>query len=178
MAGWRKRHHFDRGWGLDIFDSGAGAGAAGAAAMRIVIHCGRSAEAFNRFATMVGPSAFGAAALRQALLDPFDAELLGRLDTPFVCALADNVLATVGDDEGPDVVALLDWLLAQIRAVPKKVPEHLHYRLAETLLFRERSLARASWWRAWRRPKRRRWAPASTLPRAASLKAARVSKRL
>ncbi len=129
---WRKRHNFDRGWGLDIFDS-----ATCAAAMRIVIHCGRSAETFNHFATMVGPSAFGAAAFRQALLDPFDTELLGHLDTAFACGLADNVLATVGDDADADIVALLDWLLAQARAVPKQVPAHLHYRLAETLLFRE-----------------------------------------
>jgi superfamily II DNA or RNA helicase len=129
---WRQRNHFDRGWGLEIFDS-----ATCAAAMRIVIHCGRSAETFNHFATMVGPNQFGASAFRQALLDPFDTELLGRLDTTFVCALADNVLATAGDDAEADIVALLDWLLAQARATPKKVPEHLHYRLAETLLFRE-----------------------------------------
>jgi superfamily II DNA or RNA helicase len=129
---WRKRHNFDNAWGLDIFDS-----ASCAAAMRIVIHCGRSPETFNRFATLVGPSQFGASALRQALLDPFDTEMLGGLDTLFACALADNVLATAGDDSDTDIVALLDWLLAQVRTTPKKVPEHLHYRLAETLLFRE-----------------------------------------
>ena len=129
---WRKRHHFDRGWGLDIFDS-----ATCAAAMRIVIHCGRSAETFNHFATMVGPSAFGAAAFRQALLDPFDTELLGQLDVGFVCGLADTLLATVGDDANVDVAGLLDWLLTHARSTPKKVPDHLHYRLAQTLLFRE-----------------------------------------
>jgi superfamily II DNA or RNA helicase len=131
-SAWRKRHHFDRGWGLEIFDS-----ATCAAAMRIVIHCGRSAESFNHFATMVGPSQFGAVAFRQALLDPFDTELLGRLDVTFVCGLADNVLATVGDDANVDIAGLLDWLLAQARATPKKVPAHLHYRLAHTLVFRE-----------------------------------------
>ncbi len=129
---WRRRHHFDRGWGMEIYDS-----ASFTAAMRIVIHCGRSAETFNHFATMVGPSPFGAAAFRQALLDPFDTELLGRLDVTFVCGLADNVLATVGDDAKVDIAALLDWLLAQARATPKKVPDHLHYRLANTLVFRE-----------------------------------------
>ncbi len=129
---WRKRHHFDRGWGMEIFDS-----ATCAAAMRIVIHCGRSAETFNHFAAMVGPSQFGAVAFRQALLDPFDIELLGRLDVTFVCGLADNVLAMAADDAEADIVALLDWLLAQLHATPKKVPAHLHYRLAETLLFRE-----------------------------------------
>jgi superfamily II DNA or RNA helicase len=129
---WRKRHHFDRGWGMEIFDS-----ATCAAAMRIVIHCGRSAETLNHFAAMVGPSQFGATAFRQALLDPFDTELLGRLDTAFACGLADNALAIAADDAEADIVTLLDWLLAQARATPKKVPEHLHYRLAETLLFRE-----------------------------------------
>jgi superfamily II DNA or RNA helicase len=129
---WRKRHHFDRGWGLEVFDS-----AACAAAMRIVIHCGRSAETFNHLATLIGPSPHALPGLRQALLDPFDTELLGRLDTAFACALADNLLAAAGDGADNSIAELLDWLLTQMRATPKDVPLHLHYRLAETLLFRE-----------------------------------------
>ncbi len=129
---WRRRHHFDNAWRLEMFDN-----ATCAAAMRVVIHCGRSVETFNRFATLVGPSQFVVQGLRQALLDPFDSELLGRLDTAFVCALANTLLATVGNDADTDIVSLLDWLLAQARTTPKKVPEHLHYRLAEMLLFRE-----------------------------------------
>jgi superfamily II DNA or RNA helicase len=129
---WRKRHHFDRGWGLEIFDS-----ATCAAAMRIVIHCGRSAETFNHLSTLIGPSPHALQGLRQALLNPFDTELLGRLDTAYACALADNLLVTAGDDADNDITTLLDWLLAQLRATPKKVPLHLHYRLAEALLFRE-----------------------------------------
>ncbi len=129
---WRKRHNFDRGWGLEIFDS-----ATCAAAMRIVIHCGRSAETFNHLSTLIGPSPHALQGLRQALLNPFDTELLGRLDTAYACALADNLLVTAGDDADNDITTLLDWLLAQLRATPKKVPLHLHYRLAEALLFRE-----------------------------------------
>jgi superfamily II DNA or RNA helicase len=129
---WRRQHHFDNAWRLEMFDS-----ATCAAAMRIVIHCGRSVETFNRLVTQIGPSPFAVQGLRQALLDPFDTELLGRLDTAFVCELANTLLATVGDDADTDIVALLDWLLAQARATPRKVPEHLHYRLAELLLFRE-----------------------------------------
>jgi superfamily II DNA or RNA helicase len=129
---WRTRHHFERAYQLDVFDS-----ASCAAAMRIVIHCGRSAPSFNHLMKLIGASPFGASGLRQALLDPFDPELLGRLDTAYVCALADTLLATAGDDADANIAALLDWLLAQARATPKEVPEHLHYRLAQTLLFRE-----------------------------------------
>ncbi len=129
---WRSRHHFDTTWRIEMFDSASVAGA-----MRVVIHCGRSVESFNRLSTLIGPSPHAVAGLRQALLDPFDADMLGRLGTPLACALASTVLATVGDDGGADIVALLDWLLAQARTTPDEVPDHLHYRLAETLLFRE-----------------------------------------
>ncbi len=129
---WRTQKHFESAWRLEMFDS-----ASIAAAMRVVIHCGRSVETFNRLSTLIGPNPHAATALRQALLAPFDAELLGRLDTAFACALADTLLATLGDDAGADVTALLDWLLALAHATPEKVPQHLHYRLAETLLFRE-----------------------------------------
>jgi len=130
---WRERHHFDRGYRIEAYDMASFAGA-----MRVVVHCGRSAEAFNRLTAMVGPSAFGGEALRQALLAPFDAELIDGLDVAFAMGLAGNVLATMGGDADPADVPLLDWLLARAASAPKSVPEHLHYRIAETLLFRER----------------------------------------
>ena len=129
---WRKRHHFETTWRIEVFDS-----ATCAAAMRVVIHCGRSVETFNRLSELIGPSPYAVAGLRQALLDPFDTELLGRLDISFASALADTLLATAGDDADADMAALLDWLLAHARATLNKVPEHLHYRLAQTLLCRE-----------------------------------------
>ena len=129
---WRKHHRFEDAWRLEMFDSTACAGA-----MRVVIHCGRSAQSFNHLATLIGSSPYAAAALRPALLDPFDIELLGGLDAAYVCALAASLLATVGDDAGADIAGLIDWLLAQARSAPKTVPEHLHYRLAGTLLSRE-----------------------------------------
>jgi superfamily II DNA or RNA helicase len=129
---WRQHRHFDNTWRIEMFDSASVAGA-----MRVVIHCGCNAETFNRLSTLIGPSPYAADGLRQALLEPFDAELLGRLDLAFACALAHTLLKTVADDTDPRLLPLLDWLLAQARATPKKVPEHLHYRLAERLLFGE-----------------------------------------
>ena len=129
---WRERHHFERAYSLEMFDTATCAGA-----MRVVIHCGRSAETFNRLSTLIGPTSSGMQALRQALLDPFDADLLGRLDAAYANALAGNLLATLGGDADIEIVPLLDWLLERVHSAPKSVPEHLHYRLAETLLFRE-----------------------------------------
>jgi len=129
---WRKRHNFENTWRIEMFDSATCAGA-----MRVVIHCGRSIETFTRLSALIGPNPHAIAGLRQALLDPFDADLLGGLDTAFACALAHTLLATVNDDADTDIVPLLHWLLAQARATPAAVPEHLHYRLGERLLFGE-----------------------------------------
>ena len=131
-SAWRERHHFEQAWRIEMFDSGSCAGA-----MRVAIYCGRSADSFNRLATLMGPSSFGLQALREALLAPFDADLLDRLDPAFANGLAANLLATLGGDADVEIVPLLDWLLARARLAPEPVPEHLHYRLAETLLFRE-----------------------------------------
>ncbi len=129
---WREQNHFERGFGIAFYDSATFAGA-----IRLAVHCGRSTETFNRLTAMVGPSTFGERAMRQALLEPFDAELLDSLDTAFSTGLASIVLATLGGDADVEVVPLLDWLLAHAASAPESVPEHLHYRLAETLLFRE-----------------------------------------
>ena len=129
---WRTRHQFDKAWRLEMFDSATCAGA-----MRVVIHCGRSADSFNRLTRLMGPSSFALQALREALLAPFDADLLDRLDPAFASGLAANLLATLGGDADVGIVPLLDWLLARARRAPESLPEHLHYRLAEALLFRE-----------------------------------------
>ena len=131
-SAWHARHHFDTAWRMEMFDSATCAGA-----MRVVIHCGRSADTFNRLATLIGPSSFGLQALREAMLAPFDADLLDRLDPAFANGLAANLLTTLGGDADVGIVPLVDWLLERARDAPASVPEHLHYRLAETLLFRE-----------------------------------------
>ena len=129
---WRTRHHFDNTWRLEMHDSATCAGA-----MRVVIHCGRSVDSFNRLGTLIGPSSFGLQGLRDAMLAPFDADLLDRLDPAFANGLAANLLATQGGDADVEIVPLVDWLLERARNAPASVPEYLHYRLAETLLFRE-----------------------------------------
>ncbi len=133
---WREQNNFDRVYHIAFFDSASHAGA-----MRIVVHCGRSAAAFNRLASLVGASIFGPQALREALLAPFDGELLARLDPPYAMGLASNLLAHLGGDAQADEAPLLDWLLEGVRTAPASVPEHLHYRLAETLLFRQQFAA-------------------------------------
>lgn len=129
---WCARHHFEHAYRLDIFDAATFTGA-----MRVVVHCGRTAQTFNRLAALVGPTSFGLRALRDVLLAPFDTELLERLDPGFVAGLAGNLLVTLSGDADVEIVPLLDWLLARAQAQPASVPEHLHYQLAETLLFRE-----------------------------------------
>jgi superfamily II DNA or RNA helicase len=130
--GWCARHRFEHAYRLDIFDADTFTGA-----LRVVVHCGRTAQTFNRLAALVGPTSFGLQALRDALLAPFDAELLGQLDPEFVAGLAGNLLLPLAGDADVEIVPLLDWLLARAQAQPALVPEHLHYHLAETLLFRE-----------------------------------------
>ena len=129
---WREQNKFDRGYHISVFDSATYAGA-----MRVVVHCGRSAASFNRLGSLVGASLFGQPALREALLAPFDGELLARLDPPYAMGLASNLLAHLGGDAQADEAPLLDWLLDAVRTAPASVPEPLHYRLAETLLFRQ-----------------------------------------
>ena len=130
---WRARHNFERGYHLEIYDSATFAGA-----MRVVVHCGRSVEAFNRLTALAGPSVYAGQALHDALLAPFDAELLGRLEPAFAMGLASATLATrAGGDADAALVPLLDWLIARAASDPQSVPDHLHYRLADALLFRE-----------------------------------------
>lgn len=129
---WRERYNFERAYSLEMFDTATCSGA-----MRVVIHCGRSTATFNRLVSLFGPTASGMQALRHALLDPFDADLLGDLDAAYANALAGNLLATLGGDADVEIVPLLDWLLLRAQTSPTTVPEHLHYRIAETLLFRE-----------------------------------------
>ena len=136
---WREQIKFDRGYHISVFDSATYAGA-----MRVVVHCGRSAATFNRLGSLVGASIFGEQALREALLAPFDGELLARLDPPYAMGLASNLLAHLGGDAQADEVPLLDWLLACVQSAPASVPEPLHYRLAETLLFRQQFAAARS----------------------------------
>ena len=136
---WREQNKFDRGYHMSVFDSATYAGA-----MRVVVHCGRSAATFNRLGSLVGASLFGGQALREALLAPFDGELLARLDPPYAMGLASNLLAHLGGDVQADEVPLLDWLLECVRSAPGSVPEPLHYRLAETLLFRQQFTAARS----------------------------------
>jgi superfamily II DNA or RNA helicase len=144
---WCRRCNFEDTWRIEMFDSATVAGA-----MRIAIHCGRNVQTFNHLGKLIGPNPYAVAGLRQALLEPFDAELLGGLDTAFACALADTLLATGSDDADPVVVPLLDWLLAQARTTPAQVPEHLHYRLAERLLFGEQFGAAREWLTRWDTP--------------------------
>ena len=129
---WCHRHDFERVWRLEMFDAATCTGA-----MRVVIHCGRSATSFNRLATLIGPTSFGLQALRKALLAPFDAELLGRLDIDFVFGLIGNLLTPLGGDADIEIQPLIDWLLARADAAPQTLPEHLHCWLAERLLMRE-----------------------------------------
>ena len=129
---WRQRHDFEHAWRLEMFDTATCAGA-----MRVVIHCGRSAASFNRLATLIGPTSFGLPALRKALLVPFDVELIGQLDVNFVYGLVANLLTPLGSDADIESVPLIDWLLARAEAAPQTLPEHLHCWLAERLLMRE-----------------------------------------
>ena len=131
-SAWRARHDFENAWRLEMFDSATCAGA-----MRVVIHCGRSAKSFSHLSKLIGSNSFGVQALREALLAPFDADLLDQLDPLYANGLAANVLTTLGGDADVGIVPLVDWLLARARSKPESVPEHLHYRLAEILLFRE-----------------------------------------
>jgi hypothetical protein len=101
------------------------------------MHGGRNADTFNRFGALVGATGDGRNALREALLAPFDGELLACLDPRFAIGLADAVLVTLGGGALADEVPLIDWLLECVRTVPDALPSHLRYRLAETLLFRQ-----------------------------------------
>jgi hypothetical protein len=55
---WRSRHHFDTTWRIEMFDSASVAGA-----MRVVIHCARNVETFNRLTTLIGPSPYAEVAV-------------------------------------------------------------------------------------------------------------------
>jgi len=127
---WRQAHDFDRAWRLEMFDVATYAGA-----LRVVAHAGRSIEAINRLGKLVGPSSVAREAVREALLAPFDAQMLDDLDPALVVGLAGHLLATLGGDADSGIVPLLDWLLALATRAPASLPEHLRYRLAEGLLF-------------------------------------------
>lgn len=128
---WKADRRFEHTYGLELRDEAALAGA-----MRVVIHAGRTRANFERLRQIAYSAAtLGPGALRRAMLQPFDGALMARLEPQLQMTLVGWLLDSPGGDTDPDDVPLHDWLLALARSDPKALPEPLHYRLAEWLIF-------------------------------------------
>ncbi|MDE2299862.1 MAG: hypothetical protein KGK18_17055, partial [Burkholderiales bacterium] len=129
---WRKLVNFDRVYSLGFQEEEQLA-----AAMRLVIFGGGTLADLER----LGELAFSfthlwAGALRAAVLQPFDAELFGRLAPALQVELAQRLMTALSGFAETSVKPLEDWLLARAAGAPASVGPALRARLAETLLFR------------------------------------------
>ena len=129
---WRKLVDFDRAYSLGFQEEEQLA-----AALRLVIYGGRSVTHLHR----IGELAFSfthlwSGALRSAVLNPFDADLFGRLEPALQTELAEQLMQMpAGLTESP-TKPLEDWLLTRAMSPSPIVSPLLSCRLAETLLFR------------------------------------------
>ena len=129
---WRKLVNFDRVYSLGFQEEEQLA-----AAMRLVIFGGGTLADLERLGELAYSfTHLWAGALRTAVLQPFDAELFGRLAPALQTELAQRLMTVLSGFAEATVKPLEDWLLARAASVPASVDPMLRARLAETLLFR------------------------------------------
>jgi hypothetical protein len=129
-AAWRRLHHFDNSWHLELFGDEAMIGA-----LRVVVHAGGEPADFERLCNLARSSApLQPGLLAAALLRPFDAALWQRVDPELRYRLLLLLLQHLGGDSESHTQPLWDWLLAQTRPDPEALHELPRLRLAERLV--------------------------------------------
>ena len=128
---WRKLNDFDRAYSLGFQEEEQLA-----AAMRLVIYGGARLEHLSRLGDLAYSfTHLWAGALCSAVLDPFDAELYGRLAPDLQYHLAEQLTMQLSGHTESPLRPLEDWLLERVDGDTRASPG-LRCRLAETLLFR------------------------------------------
>ena len=129
---WRKLIDFERAYSLGFQEQDQLA-----AAMRLVIYGGRSSRHFERLSELAFSfTHLWRGALSAAMLEPFDADLFGRLEPKLQAALAAELMTELSGFAEGTVAPLEEWLLARPAKAQLAFAPHLRGRLTETLLFR------------------------------------------
>ena len=129
---WRVVSRFDHSYSLGYQEEDQLA-----AAMRLVIYGGASMQHLQRLGQMAYSfTHLWSGALRQAVLNPFDARLFERLDRVLQLNLIDHLMMALSGFAESAAKPLEDWLIAREGAMPDPTLLELNCRLAESLLFR------------------------------------------
>ena len=129
---WRKLTHFEHSYSLGFQEEEQLA-----AAMRLMIFGGATLADFEHLGKLAYTfTHLWSGAQRRAVLQPFDAELFGRIDAALQAELADRLLRVLSGYAESSVKPLEDWLLGAGATTPAAKIPLVRARLAETLLFR------------------------------------------
>ena len=129
---WRVVNRFDHSYTLGYLEEDQLA-----AAMRLVIFGGATLQHLQRLGQMAYSfTHLWSAALRKAVLQPFDAELFGRLEPVLQRSLSDHLMMALSGFAETVGKPLEDWLIARSSAAPDALSLELRCRLAESMLFR------------------------------------------
>jgi len=130
-AAWQLHQHFNDGWRLEFYTDEALIGA-----VRVVVHAGRTPQAWERLCAMArAPSPSDPVLLAKALLMPFDEALWARLDPEVALQLTNHLLRLPLGDSETITTPFWAWLQRQSQPDPGRLHDTTRLALAQRLVF-------------------------------------------